>query len=202
MKFTGIENKKYWDDFFKRGGWYSENLSDFMKGWNKRERHIPIRGFVILTKETLAALTDILTGHNTLDLGAGTGYMMYHLRKNNICVDGVVDKKGRYKFKRNHMTKRIITANYLELDISKYDAFIFSWPDYQSDAPKKFLDRMKSGDKLVYQGEGEGGCCADYDFFETLDSDFVELHGETYALNKHHVQFEGIHDRWSVYVKR
>lgn len=202
MKLTGIESYKYWNDFFDKTSWHPERMSNFMQGWNKRQKHIPIRGFVILTKETLVALTDILTGHNALDLGAGTGYMVYHLRKNNINIDGVVDKKGRYGFKRNFMTKRLIVGDYTTMAIDKYGAFILSWPDYSSGAGTKFLQRMKSGDKLVYQGEGSGGCCADDEFFEILDNDFIELEEETSALNKHHVQFEGIHDYWSVYIKR
>lgn len=61
---------------------------------------------------------------------------------------------------------------------------------------------MKPGQMLVFEGEGEGGCTGDDAFFELLSSSFAEHVAQSRRLNAGHVQFPGIHDRWSVGVKR
>lgn len=210
MKFTGIESQDYWIKTLgksgKRFGYYELDLPELdiehiKRNWDKRHRHITTRGFSILTKETLSVLTELLTGKNVLDVGCGTGYMVYHLRKNNIFIDGVVERKRRYGFKHNFMRKRLIKANFLDLDVSKYNAFIIGWPDYQSEDAGLFLDKLKSGDKVFYIGENWGDSCAEDSFFEKLSTEFDLDDEQSKKLNLNHVKFSCIKDYWEVYTK-
>ena len=74
---------------------------------------------------------------------------------------------------------------------------LLSWPPYDkplaTDALKAF-----PGDTLIYIGEGAGGCCADDDFFDLLDREWVE--DET-LWNKH-PSWSGINDCITVYRRK
>ena len=60
---------------------------------------------------------------------------------------------------------------------------------------------MKSGQYLIYQGEGCGGCTADENFFRELEEKFQYFPRISSKLNDFHTQFEGIHDWWEIYRK-
>lgn len=210
MKFTGIESQKYWVKYLgkngKRFGHYELELPDLdgssiKRNWDKRTNHIRTRGFSIITKETLETLTGYLVGKNVLDVGCGTGYMVYHLRKKQIFIDGVTERTRRYGFKHNFMRKRLIKSDFNDLDVSKYNAFIIGWPDYLSEDAFKFLDKLKPGDTIIYIGENWGDSCATDDFFEKLENEFTLDTEKSNALNKNHVKFSCIKDYWEVYTK-
>lgn len=215
MKLTGIETLATWkrrlgyDDGPATGMFVGigkrisidEDVNQHIVNWRTRERHIHTRGFPIITKECLATVSDILTGHTVLDCGAGTGYLTYHLRKQAIDVEGIVLRKNKYDFKRNFMTKRLIKGDYLTHDLTPYSAFIISWPDYGHPAGFKLLQRLPKGALVVYQGE-EYACCADDDFFDYLETEFDEQESLSNKLNRTHCQFYGIRDIWKVYIKR
>lgn len=50
------------------------------------------------------------------------------------------------------------------------------------------------GDLVIYAGEGPGGCCADDDFFDQLDTRW-----EPVAASPHHRTWWGIHCRLTAY---
>ena len=61
---------------------------------------------------------------------------------------------------------------------------------------------MRSGQILIYNGEGYGGCTGCDEFHNHLQSDhWTPQTMFTQRLNKHHVSFPGIHDRWNTYIK-
>lgn len=57
--------------------------------------------------------------------------------------------------------------------VTKYqtDCLFISWPPYDEPIAVKCLQQF-SGNKLVYVGEGEGGCTADDNFYRELDKNW------------------------------
>lgn len=76
------------------------------------------------------------------------------------------------------------------------DYLICSWPDYQKDTMYRSLIKIREVNplcKIIYIGEGHGGCTADDIYFENVnylqgDDDFEQA-----ATNFQ--QWWGIHDR-------
>jgi len=73
------------------------------------------------------------------------------------------------------------------------------------------LNTMNSGQFLLYSGEGGGGCTGDKTMHELLGDGYEEdaqpaafelLKEESTRINKNFLQFDRIHDRWGVYVKK
>lgn len=61
---------------------------------------------------------------------------------------------------------------------------------------------MVSGQWLVYNGEGSGGCTGDDPYHELLETEFERFELFEDSLNENHVRFMSIYDRWYVYRKR
>lgn len=69
---------------------------------------------------------------------------------------------------------------------------LLAWPPYASDLGERILAAYP-GRRVIYIGEGEGGCCADDGFFEALRRDWAEVDAHV------PVQWDGIHDVITVY---
>lgn len=97
MEIKFEEVNSYWE--------WSRTLDKeiYMESFKLRHKNIKLRGFPIITKETLESLTQILKGKRVIDIGCGTGYLSYHLRNNGINIIAI-DKDiedNEYNFKRN-----------------------------------------------------------------------------------------------------
>lgn len=209
MEFTEVASLDIWKkrlayDENRYGPWphdcHSEALG-YIYQYALREKQIVSQGYPIITLECLTTLTKILSGHTVLDCGAGSGYLVYHLRRQGIDIEGIVLPNNVYGFAQTPVEGQLIVGDYLTHDLSPYTAFVISWPDYGSDAGFALLQRLPAGALLVYQGEIRE-CCATDDFFDYLDEAFDECISDSLILNRTHIQYSGIHDIWKVYIKR
>ena len=160
-------------------------------------------GFPLVTQETLAALVAIVEGKEVLDAGSGTGFLSEGLTQHAPTAKVVAAEwdgiKG-YGFEA--ILRRDYHGNALDLLPGDFDIVILSWPNLNHPFGVNILDAMKKGQTLIYQGEGQGGCTANDDFFRQLETDNWEyLSTPSDNLNKDHVQFMGIHDDWKVFKK-
>lgn len=175
------------------------NTNDWTGGWRTRDKYIPRYGFVILTTEVISRLAGFMRGKRVLDSGAGSGYLTNCLRNRGINVTAIDDwshsygRWGSYK----GVGSNIINCNVNDHDVSGYDIIVLSWPHDGMET----VNKMVSGQYLIYQGEDSYGCTGSDDFhnhldepdqFEEIDSDF---------LNEYALRFDGIHDYWHIYRK-
>ena len=63
---------------------------------------------------------------------------------------------------------------------------------------------MVKGQILIYQGEGKYGCTGNDEFHDIITNAklFSYKKAMSNKLNKTHVNFASIHDRWYIYKKR
>lgn len=166
-----------------------------------REAFVHQYGFAILTQETHAALVRLFEGYKVMEAGSGTGYVSKALRDAGIDITAVDSNTGTYGFVEPYV--RDVEADATSLLPGAFEAVLLIWPCYSKSFGYDVISRMRAGQILVFQGEGHGGCTADDDFFEELETErwkYIEKASD--ALNEGHVQFFGIHDTWSVYERR
>lgn len=182
------------------------NIEGYCDNYWLRNRYVKNYNWYYMTREVYSILTTYLRGLGSvkiLEVAGGTGWLTHILRKKGLDVtlnDLVVPSKDYYKRKQQYVPIDI-KGNILYRDISSFNVFILTWPCYEKDWGLKLLQKLPKGSILIYQGETSSGCCANDDFFDYLETNFTEREGITTALNEHHVQFMGMHDWWSVYVK-
>lgn len=169
-----------------------------------RSRHRAQYGFVYVTQEQSLLLAKILRGKRCVEVGAGTGWLSHLLAKQGI--DITASDLGGSAFSGYQMQrvwKRDHEGDSLSLLPGVFDAVILTWPAYDSPFASQVLQAMSIGQLLFYEGESQGGCTADDSFFQALadSKQWRKLPELTSDLNEHHLQFDGIHDHWGVWVK-
>lgn len=173
-----------------------------------RASHIRARGWFVLSKQVLKVLVDLLGDDNVLEVFSGTGYLAHQLkiyrpantvtraydnRSYGRCID---DTWKAYKSPYAGSNKNAFMA-----PIKKADTVIMTWPMYQQNHAYRIARKMVVGQRLFYQGELDGGCCANDEFFNYLDTHFSKLPMQTFKMNHKHVNFAFIADQWAVYEK-
>lgn len=81
--------------------------------------------------------------------------------------------------------------------VKKYkDRNVFmAWPPYDNPMAHDVALAMEPGRYLIYIGEGGGGCTGDSDFFEYLETNFIEVDSANIP------RWSGLHDYCTVYRK-
>jgi hypothetical protein len=197
LKTKGVNiNKLYQYDRWKDEMW--DTLGEF----RVREAFIQKYGFAILTT---AAVELIRPYAPLLELGAGSGYWAYELKRAGIDVvatdprtngfgwfdEGGTQKKGRWKSEFTQIEK----LNGLDA-IRKYPNrnLLIVWPSYGDSWAADALE-IFTGHVVVYAGEW-GDACAESRFFDLLDQRFSD---RTEIKMPH---FWGLHDRYLTICKK
>lgn len=185
--------KQHWQELMAEA-------TNFMDTYALRNEYVNHVGYSICTKETLATLTTYLRDKQVLDLGSGSGYLSSLLSQSQVDVHAI-DNDSTHKFQQ--VFQRDSTSDVLGYlaEHGDYTDVIVSWPPYNSSFGHSILTLLKPGTTVWYLGEGPGGCCADDQFFDALDNDYLYLDVPSQKLNSDHLQFSGIHDYWQVYRK-
>ena len=131
-----------------------------------------------------------------LDPMAGTGYWAYLLRQLGIDVVCCDASPGENKWHKGAALWVPVPQNWAEVAVDEHpDRVLFlSWPPYGEPSAWRTLREFK-GDRLIYIGEGEGGCTGDDDFHKLLDNEWHEV---TWHRP---VQWWGLHDVITVYER-
>ncbi len=159
-------------------------------------------GFPYITKECAQALSDLIGDAPTLDAGSGTGFISKELGRLNPAAQIVAAEWDGHKgYGFEQIYRRDHHGDAVALLPGHFDFVLLSWPNYDSPFGLNVATAMKKGQTLVYQGEMQGGCTANDDFFEEIERNWTVKSRETESLNRHHCQFTAIHDVWLVLEK-
>lgn len=175
---------------------------EFDRAFKIREQWIGQYCFPLVCSEVVDALEHMLTGRpsagRVLEVGAGSGWLSGILLHRGVDITAVDNQSTRFGFGKFKPAAHVVCDDALNHVSKDYSHILMSWPDLGSAFASDVARAMSIGQTLIYQGEHCGGCTGNDEFFELLDSHFVEL--DT-TLNDHHIQFPGIHDSWFVFQK-
>ena len=199
-------------------GWIDES------SYRRRDEAITRFAFAILDSATVTAL---LKHGPFLEVGAGTGYWAYELRKAG--ADIIATDPEPYSC-NSHRPLGPSSANYYDVGdtlwspIERLDAktaieryvnagstvngnvvnvgaamrtLLMVWPSLGSDWTANALEQFaaRGGKRLVYVGEGDGGCTANDRFHAMLDSSWTEVESIDIPV------WFGIHDWLRIYER-
>lgn len=133
-----------------------------------------------------------------VEIGAGTGYWGYLLKQAGVevvCFDKHPPSlRNLNDYRHNKCYIPIRKGNHKVLPMFTDHTLMLCWPPYSNPMAVNCL-RAYKGERLIYIGEGDGGCTASEEFFEEL-SRYWEL-VEEFDIP----QWDGIHDSVQEYVR-
>lgn len=175
----------------------------------QRKRFLAEVGFCLVTAEVIDALAILLAGKNVLEAGSGSGWLAARLGErgiNILAADWTDYRTADRSSKRGYPIREVFRLDYhgnaVDLLPGDYDAVLLVWPNYATQFAENVACAMRSGQTLIYEGESEGGCTADKEFFQYLRNSFIPSVSDMAELDKNHRTFPGVHDKWWIGTKR
>jgi len=181
------------------GNYIDLNFERYRHRWQLRGQFIRQFGFAIITSDVIK----MICGYGPLvEVGSGSGYWAYELRRAGIDVIATDPATGKYDVLGKGFGHW--ETPWLEIEritgveaVERYPerSLLTVWPDYDMPWAAETLRAFKAT-TVLYVGEGQGGCTADDDFHAQIEKCFDEV--ENIWLP----QFDGIHDRLEVWKRK
>ena len=150
----------------------------------------------IPTIDVLNGITTFINDEKVLEIGSGHGLWAKLLKLRNVDIlatDSFSTNYSEYNKTLTHIQPiSAIAAINTFFDIN---VLMIVWPSYEDSFAFDSLSNFK-GNKFVYIGEDEGGCCACDEFFKKLNSEWELV--EFFELKK----WYGIHDNCYLYTRK
>lgn len=143
-------------------------------------------------------IVEQLGGHGVVEVGAGTGYWAWQLEQAGVDVaaydphppaeDNTFCKAGPYT--------TVLQDDASAVKHHQDRALLMVWPPYGGAHARHALS-LYEGDLLLYAGESAGGCTADDEFYDLLDTEWDEA-----AVAPAHVTWWGVHCQLAAYTRK
>lgn len=168
-----------------------------------RQQFIAKFGFAVLAGHTIELLRPFAP---LVEVGSGSGYWAYELRKAGVDIVATDPGKGEYDVVsfRDDKMKRVEWQLWIKIErltgveaVQKYPerTLLIVWPDEDDPWAAETLAAYR-GDAVIYVGEGSGGRTGDDRFHELLERDFEQTE------NRHIPHFYAIYDRLGIWERK
>jgi hypothetical protein len=182
---------------FETDRWNMEAWRNMRGTWEVRSAFTSRYSFALPSKETIGVIKHFST--NLLEVGAGTGFWAWQLRKAGIAVIAT-NKPGPsgYKFKLG-LYNPVVLMDSIKASLLWSDRdLLMIWPCYNRPWAADTLKYHQPGRYLFYIGESSGGCTGDDRFHEIINDpsqyDFVAFHEMS--------RFTAINDNLYIYRRK
>lgn len=180
------------------GDWRSGAGDYWMQAWALRKEWARLYSWSVPDPDSIAFVRQHANGA-ILDPMAGTGYWEYVLTQSGVDCVAFDQHPPREDSPDNpwhigvaqHVRVRQGDAAEIAAICEPERTLFLSWPPMDDSAYKAV--KAYRGNRVIYIGEGNGGCTADEDFFELLAASWQETATHKIA------QWSGLHDFITVF---
>lgn len=190
-----------------------EHPFDVIKNMQKRKKFQTNFSWAIPSKKVVKSIVDFANHETIYEIGAGKGYWAYFIDKMNgkiKCFDNPEcvfhyfqnPQKNNCNQNLNNITTfktfypvDFCCTNEIIKKCKKANILMFCWPEYNKNWAYEYLNKIFP-QKLIYIGEGFGGCCANNAFFNFIEKKYDEI--EFIDIP----QWEGLHDYCFFYERK
>lgn len=222
MNWLQKHNMGLWEDIEESG---PESVSnDFSENYKARENFSRNFGWAVPTKEAVEKLHSFIGGDQVLEAGAGKGVWAKLMQDAGIDIIPTDIHSGVQQGSEEDMKSQVHPENHywrkevmedMNPDISRdtytpiyrmdaeeslrqfgsANVLMMVWPPYDDPMAANAL-RVFKGSKLIYIGEGSGGCTGDDCFHDILWKEWQEV--DIVCIP----QWQGIHDCLYLYTRK
>jgi len=202
-----------WEDIEEAGPRKQHrDIDERMNEFNRRRDFTQNFGWSVPTKEVIDKLQQFVGNDKILEVGAGKGLWAKLMQDAGMSLTPTdLHSGGDNSYYGGSDSFTQITqmdAEEAVLSFSDHTVLFLNWPPYDSPMAANALKKF-SGNKLIYIGEGPGGCTANDEFCQMLYKSWQHVdsacvpHPESSWGNEIEIpQWEGLHDCISLYVRK
>jgi len=180
----------------------TNRLLDFTQ-YTRRMEFVKTYAWSIPCEEAITTMQTFCKNLFVLEVGAGLGLWAAYLKAAGVNIQATdAFVKGQRPKKTNSYCAYLPTFTYIHqfeaeeaVKVFKPEVLFFNWPCYQENYAIRSLKAFK-GDRLVYIGEGNGGCTADDAFHAELEHNWEEVNEVDIP------QWHYIHDRMHFFKRK
>lgn len=206
MKFNllkhSIKNTPSWEELQQLGPQEQKSWFRNYKEWERREKFVNEYAWAVPTKEAIDKIKDFIQGKTILEIASGNGLWSALMKKSGINVVATGIFTEQYHKDQDHVNDNLFDkVENIDSDnaMNKYRdmdyVLMLCWPLYNEPLAYNALMNY-DGDKLIYIGEGDGGCTGCDNFHKLLSSDFE--HAERIQIPR----WTGIYDAMHFFVRK
>lgn len=165
---------------------------------NWRDKYIKEFGFPLFAEDWVKPLSTWIGDRPCLEIMAGTGYLSYALSLYGVNIKATDDYSWEKHFTNFKDVENIDCLQAIKKYGKDVKFIICSWP-YMDEMANFSLVMMREVNpkcRMIYIGEGWGGCTASDKFFNNVEE--CEVEGFNQAVSKYR-RWSGLHDRISLY---
>ena len=185
----------YYNDFLEcregKTSGHDFDTGETMKTYFGRKAMVRIYSFAVLDKKSIEEM--IMFSVYLLSLGCGSGYNEMLLRDAGADIV-VTDNREDKEYKKEWIPIEKLNHKQAMEKYPRRDIFM-CWP-YMSDWTEEVVRNMVAGQKIIYVGEGCGGCTATNEFHQVLCDEFETVKDIDIP------QWFGVHDYVVLAVKK
>lgn len=171
------------------------NSKDFVNTFEMRTELTSKYSWTITNPDTVAFVA-LYAGNGLVDPMAGTGYWAYVLGQMGVPVVCYDKEPGTNHWHEGRELWVPVTEADCETSVALHGnrTLFLSWPPMSNDGARAL--KVYEGSRVIYIGEGAGGCTGDDDFHDMLETYWNEV--------SYHrpVQWWGLNDYITVYDRK
>ena len=156
---------------------YPSEMPKSLDLFKLRDEFIQQFGFAILDERTVTQLSSLIGNSKVLEIGAGSGYWSYELRR--FGIDAVATDPQLTRYATGGWELQYVEVDKLDgiaaLDKYGHDlTLMMVWPDYESTWSSDVLSAYE-GDQAIICGEDRYGCTGCAGLFDQLESEWQSV---------------------------
>ena len=171
-----------------------------MSEWGKRNDFTGNYGWSVPNEEAIESIKEFVENELVLEVGSGLGMWAKLFQSEGIRITPTdlslnLDKNHYVKKNKGFVDVEEIDGNEAIKKYGDHTVLMMSWPPYDDPFAYNVLKAFM-GDKLIFVGEGHGGCTGDDDFFKLLWDEWDRTKDVDIP------QWSGIHDGVTLYSRK
>jgi len=201
IELYGPEGEGFTDDeeFLKDWGESAKTKDKRTKEYLRSIYFRPRYSWSVPTKKAIEEIKAFVGQETVLEIGSGLGLwskLMSDAGINIIATDSP-SKEHKGEYLQGEQFTGVEQIDHLDA-LDKYHdkkVLFLCWPPYDTPLAHEALEYF-TGDKVIFIGEGAGGCTGCDNFFNSLNENWVEVKKINIP------QWDGIHDRMTFWTRK
>lgn len=176
LKKSEKATREFLDEITKSGPQSINNFNEQFEQRTRRNDHVSNYGWALPNEDAINQIKSFVGADKIIEIGSGLGAWAKLLQSEGISItptDISIDPNVNRQIGRSkgHTNIEVIDGVNAIKKYGDHSVLMMVWPPYDNPIAFNVLNSFK-GNKVIFVGEGYGGCTADDNFFNLLEEEW------------------------------